>query len=694
MRFSDSVRSIPHVGKKYQKKLKKLQIKTVKDLLYHFPHRYEDFSDVVKTNEIKGEGEFCTKGKIAKLSTIRTKKKKMYLTEARIEDEEGEIRAIWFNQPYIEKNLDEGDHIFLAGKTSFRGRKLYFSNPSYEKVSPNPTHTGRLVPVYPETEGISSKWLRHIVQRALQKIQVEEFLPQEIIDDNNLLPLSKALNQIHFPDSKPKLNKAQERFSFEELFKLSLIVLSRKMSLLRKKSVSIPIKEEKIKSFVQSLPFELTQDQKKAAWRVLKDLNSERPMNRLLEGDVGSGKTVVAVIAALNVSFSNLQSAFMAPTEILAQQHFQEVSKLLKDYDIKIGLLTGKDEKLFHKKEKEIKRSKFLKKLKEGEIDIVIGTHTLIADKVEFNEVGFVILDEQHRFGVEQRAKLCKQENYVPHLLSMTATPIPRSLALTIYGDLDLTIIKEMPKGRKKIITKLVNPKERKETYNFIRNEAKKGHQTFVICPRIEAGEDDEDKKGDWNNVKTVKEEYNKLDNEIFPDLKVGIIHGQRKTKKKEKTMNKFKKGDLDILVSTSMIEVGIDVPNATIMVVEGAERFGLSQLHQFRGRVGRSEHQSYCFLLPTSKNVKGKERLKALVESEDGFELAERDLELRGPGDLTGFKQWGAPDLKMASLKDQEQVQKARESAKELIQKDPDLNSYPDLKEEIEKYDKKIHLE
>ncbi len=694
MNLENSVRSLPHVGKKYQKRLKKLQIETVKDLLYHFPHRYEDFSNVITIKKIKGEGEFCTKGKIKEINTIRTKKKKMYLTEAVLEDDTGSIRATWFNQPYIEKNLEEGNQVFLAGKTNFRGKKLYFSNPSYEKVSPNPTHTGRLVPIYPETEGISSKWLRYIVKKALSSTQIKEFLPQSVLKDNTLLNLSKCLHQIHFPDSKEKLKKAQDRFSFEELFKLSLIVLGRKMSLLRKKSIPIPIKTKKIKKFVENLPFELTQDQKKAAWKTLKDLSSKRPMNRLLEGDVGSGKTVVAVIAALNTAFANLQSAFMAPTEILAQQHFQETSKFLKDYNIKIGLLTGKDEKLFYKKEKNISRADLLKKLKEGKIDILIGTHALITNKVKFKKVGFIILDEQHRFGVEQRAKLCKQKNYVPHLLSMTATPIPRSLALTVYGDLNLSIIKEMPKGRKKIITKIVTSKERKETYNFIRNEAKKGHQTFVICPRIEANDNDKEKKGDWQKVRTVKEEYKKLDKEIFPNLKVGIIHGRKKTKKKEKAMKKFKKGEIDILVATSMIEVGIDVPNATIMAIEGAERFGLSQLHQFRGRVGRSGYQSYCFLFPTSKDIKGKERLELLTKSEDGFELAEKDLELRGPGDLTGLKQWGAPDLKMASLKDKEKIEKARETAKKIIQKDPDLNNYPNLKKEIANYNRKIHLE
>ncbi|MFW6283505.1 MAG: helicase-related protein, partial [Minisyncoccales bacterium] len=380
--------------------------------------------------------------------------------------------------------------------------------------------------------------------------------------------------------------------------------------------------------------------------------------------------------------------------EILAQQHFQEISNLLKNYNIKIGLLTGKDEKIFYKKPKNISRSNLLKQLKKGKIDILIGTHTLITKKVKFKKIGLVILDEQHRFGVKQRAKLCEQENFVPHLLSMTATPIPRSLALTIYGDLNLTTIKEMPKGRKKIITKLINPKERKKTYDFIRNEIQKGHQAFVICPRIETNNNNEKKKDDWKNVKTVKEEYKKLNKEIFSDLKIGIIHGKKKTKKKEKVMKNFKEGKIDILVATSMIEVGIDVPNATIMVIEGAERFGLSQLHQFRGRVGRSKYQSYCFLFPTTKNAKGKERLKALVESEDGFELAEKDLELRGAGDLTGLKQWGAPDLKMASLKDKEQIEKARKTAKEIIQKDPDLISFPDLKKEIEQYDKKIHLE
>jgi ATP-dependent DNA helicase RecG len=605
MELNTPINEVPRVGPKYQKKLKKLGIQTVRDLLWHFPHRYEDFSNMVPISDAKIGENVCVSGEIQEIENTRTWKKRMILTTSLVKDETGTIKVVWFNQPYLTNVLKEEDRVCLAGKITRGPEGPYLSSPAYEKFSKFKTenskliHTGRLVPVYPETEGLSSRWLRYILRPLLAKFKkrVEEPLPEKIIKKQGLLPLKTALWQIHFPDSKKLAKAAKERFSFEELFILSLTVLRERMRLVKEKAINIPISLKVIKKFIKSLPFKLTEAQKRSSWQILKDLEKDHPMNRLLEGDVGSGKTVVAVMAALNVCQAGFQVVFMAPTEILARQHFQEISKLLKSFNLKIGLLTGKENRLNKRK---ISRKSLLKKIKEGEIDISIGTHALIQDKVKFAKLVLVVLDEQHRFGVKQRAKLCQQPKFIPHLLSMTATPIPRTLSLTVYGDLDLSLIDELPKGRKKIITKIISPNKRKEAYDFIRKEAAKGRQVFVICPRIEAQNENE-KITSWADVKAVKEEYKKLSKEIFPDLRVEMLHGKIKSDKKEEIMKKFKRGAIDILVSTSVVEVGIDVPNATVMMIEGAERFGLAQLHQFRGRVGRGKHQSFCLLFTDS---------------------------------------------------------------------------------------------
>ena len=714
------IEKVPGIGTFFQRKLKKLGIKTVRDLVFHFPRRYEDFSNFIPIRTVK-LNEVCTiKGKIIEIKNRRTWKKKMSLTEALVQDETGAIKVVWFNRPYLTKVLKKGDIVFLSGKIAIRGNSLYLSNPAYEKISKNNefdlsklSHTGRLVPVYPETEGLSSRWLRYILKPVLSAIKnkIPETLPEEIIKKNNFLPIQEAIWQIHFPDSEKLAKEAQKRFSFEELFLIELYVLRARAQLSAEKAIPFPINVDLIKKFVASLPFKLTNAQKKCAWRILKDLEKPKPMNRLLEGDVGSGKTVVAAICALNVIKQNYQVAFMAPTEILAKQHFQEIAKLYRNFKVNIGLLTGKQDQFYSKKlpnePVEISRKKLLEKTLNSEIDILIGTHALIQDKVKFGKLALVILDEQHRFGVEQRAKLLKesktkkQERVIPHLLSMTATPIPRTLALTIYGDLDISILDELPKGRKKVITKLIKPEERKKAYDFIRKEIKKGRQAFVICPRIESKENtlEEETSPDSENssdlkIKAVKEEYKKLSKEIFPDLRIGMLHGKLSTKEKEKVMKKFKNREIDILVSTSVVEVGIDVPNATVMMIEGAERFGLAQLHQFRGRVGRSNYQSYCFLFTNSDSKKTYQRLSALISSEDGFSLAEKDLEIRGPGDFAGTRQWGIPDLMMSSLKDMKLVEKARESAKEILLQDPYLKNYPYLRKKIKEFGARIHLE
>lgn len=735
MNLSTPIEKISGIGPSFQNKLKKLGIKTAEDILFHFPHRYEDFSNLIPISKVKINQVCTVQGKILEIKNNRSWKKKMVLTQAIIEDKTGAIEAVWFRQPYLIKNLKKRDNVFLSGKAVVKGNKVYLSNPVYEKISQFeplncPTdetgkvkqiHTGRLVPVYPETEGLSSRWLRYILKSLLFifKDKIPETLPEEIIKENNLLPLNKAIWQIHFPDSRDLAKKAQERFSFEQLFFIELLVLRERARLAKEKAVAFPINLELIQRFVKSLPFKLTDSQKKSAWQILKDLEKGRPMNRLLEGDVGSGKTVVAVIAALNVVKAGWQVAFMAPTEILAKQHFRQISKLLSDFNLNIGLLTGKQDQFRSKKLKnetiEISRKKLLEETLKGKIDILIGTHALIQDKVKFGKLGLVILDEQHRFGVEQRAKLCqtrqvnltpfakkssidKKERVIPHLLSMTATPIPRTLALTIYGDLDLSLIDELPKGRKKVITKIISPEERKKTYDFIKKEIKKGRQVFVICPRIEGNNKEESERSktqlNWAKVKAVKEEYEKLSKEIFPDLKVGMLHGKMTPNEKEEIMKAFKDKKIDILVSTSVVEVGIDVPNATVIIIEGAERFGLAQLHQFRGRVGRNKFQSYCFLFTDSSAQKTKQRLKALVSSENGFALAEKDLKIRGPGDFKGTRQWGIPDIMMNSLANTRLVEKTREAAKKILIESPQLKKYPLLQNKLKKFRKRIHLE
>lgn len=709
------VSQIPGIGGSLEKKLKRLKIETLGDMIFHFPSHYEDFSNVIKLKDLK-INEICTvQGKILDITSERTWKKHLHITSAIIEDKTGAIKAVWFNRPYLAKTLKKDDYIFLSGKVTIDNRnEAYFSNPTYEKSSPEEinelTHTGRIVPVYPETQGLTSRWFRYLLKPILEELKnkIPETLPEDIIRENNLPRIGEALWQIHYPNSYDEAQKAKTRFSFEELFFIQLFILRERYRLSHEKAFDFPFDLKLVKRFVDLLPFTLTDGQRKSAFQILKDLEKNCPMNRLLQGDVGSGKTVVAAMASLEVAKAGKQVAIMAPTEILAKQHFAEIAKLLSPFKIDIALLTGKEDQLRSWKLKndtiEISRKKILERILRGDLPVLIGTQALIQDKVKFGNLGLVVLDEQHRFGVKQRAKLCKNpvksptgdhvagSTNIPHFLSMTATPIPRTLAMTIYGDLDLSIIDELPKGRKKIITELIEPEKRKDAYTFVRKEVRKGRQVFVICPRIEANE--EGKKSDWSEVKAVKEEFKNLSEIVFPDLNVAFLHGKMTAKEKEKIMREFKYKKYDILVSTSVIEVGIDVPNATVMFIEGAERFGLAQLHQFRGRVGRSKFQSYCFLFTTTPDQLNRQRLKALEKYDSGFKLAEKDMEIRGPGSFTGTRQWGIPDLMMDSLKDLKLVEKTREIAKTTLIRDPNLKNSPFLLERLKKFREKIHLE
>jgi len=739
------IQDIKRIQPAYQKRLLKLGIKTIENLYYHFPHRYDDFSKIIPVGELKLNEVATIQGQVTEIKNIRTWRKKMFLTEAFIEDQSGAIKVVWFNQPFLAETLKKGSFVSLSGKVhpvrdfiKFPQRKkeeskisngvnfdktLYLSNPAYERISQMANskseaaisdkrsatsqlrHTGRLVPVYSETAGLSSRYLRYLIQIFSPALaQIKDWLPEETKKEQGLSELSTAIRQIHFPSSDKAIAQAKKRLAFDELFLIQLFVLQQKIKWQKENSLKIEFNESLIKKFVGQLPFKLTDAQRRAAWEILQDLQKTRPMNRLLEGDVGSGKTVVAVMAALQAMAEDWQVALMAPTEILAQQHWQNISALLKNYQFPIGLLTSSASKESLTKTATLKKKELVEKIARGEINFVIGTHALIQENVKFKKLALVIFDEQHRFGVEQRAALQKNileiqdglKSTIPHLLSMTATPIPRTLALTIYGDLDISLIDELPSSRQIISTQIVPPLRRQKTYEFIESEIKKGRQAFVICPRIEP--DETLKNIDTGfaaaELKAVKEEYEKLSKKIFPDFKIGMLHGRLKSKEKEQIMFDFKNGKIDVLVSTSVVEVGIDVPNATVMMIEGAERFGLAQLHQFRGRVGRGQHQSYCFLFTESSAAKAHARLKALVGAKSGFELAEKDLAIRGPGEFFGTRQSGLPDLSMASLADIDLIKQVRVEAIKILQKDPVLKNYPLLGEKLKKFQKTIHLE
>jgi len=681
------IENLTRVGKTTASRLKKLGIFTVLDLLYYFPFRYDDFSQLVKIKELVPNQIVSIKGKIILINNRRSHRKRMVITEALIEDGTGTIKVIWFNQPFLTKNLKVGDEIFLSGKVEFDNLGLQFISPAYEKITGQESlNTAKIVPVYPLTSNLTQKQLRFLINMALQSVKlIPEWLPADILAKQKLISLGLALKQVHFPKDFTNLEKARSRLKFDELFLIALQNQLLRQYLFQNSAPQIKFKEKEIKKFVNNLDFQLTADQKKAAWQILLDLEQVKPMNRLLEGDVGSGKTIVAALAILNVALNSYQAVLMAPTEILAKQHYNSLIKFFKNFKIKIALLTH-SEKILNQEEN-LSKIEVLDKIKNGEIDLIIGTHALIQDEVEYKNLGLIIVDEQHRFGVEQRKKI-KDKNKgqkLPHFLSMTATPIPRSLALILYGGLDLSMIKEMPKGRKKIITRLISEQNRFKAYQFIRQEIKSGRQVFVICPLI----DPSDKLG----VKSVTEEFKKLDKEVFPDLKIGLLHGKLKAKEKEGIMKEFKANKIKILVSTSVIEVGIDIPNATIMMIEGAERFGLAQLHQFRGRVGRGEYQSYCFLFTANGAPKTLERLEALVKSNDGFALAEYDLQFRGPGEVYGTRQSGLPDLQIATLNDLELINLTKQEAKEFLENN-NLADFPLLKARLEEVKMTNHLE
>lgn len=690
---------IPRIQRRFLVKLNKLGLKTVKDLLWHFPHRYEDWREISRIAELRPGDEKTIQGEIIEITLKRTPQKRMFITEALISDETGSIQALWFNQPYIRHSLQKGKMVSLAGKATLYKNRLVLQNPAYEILNTRygvrgTSHTARIIPIYPETKGLTSKGIRYLIKPILESLEkMPEFLPADMLRELKLPEINIALRQIHLPSSVDEAEQAKKRFSFQDLFLLQLKNAEEKAALQKEQAPLIKYDLEEIKDALKALPFELTDSQKKALWEILQDLSKPHPMNRLLQGDVGSGKTIVAGIAALVSAQTpnNLQAVFMAPTEILARQHFDTLIKFFKDFENGIGLLVAKETKIFYGDglETKITKTNFLKEVATGKVKILVGTHALIQKGVEFKNLGLVVVDEQHRFGVKQRALLLRGARLMPHFLSMSATPIPRTLTMTIFSNLDLSIIKELPKGRKNIITKIVAPENRDKAYAFIRGQVRRGRQVFVICPRIEKAEDTA-----WSEVKAVKEEYEKLEKNVFPDLKVAMLHGKLKSEEKAKIMSDLQNKQSDILVTTSVVEVGVDVPNATIMMIEGAERFGLAQLYQFRGRVGRGEHQSFCFLFTDSKAAQTEARLKSLLTAKNGFELAEYDLAIRGPGEFLGEAQTGMPDIALKAIQNPELLKMAQEKTREIIKKDPELKNHPALKEKLNQFEKEIHLE
>jgi ATP-dependent DNA helicase RecG len=675
------IENLLRVGKITSKKLQNLGLRTAKDLLFYFPFRYEDWSKILPISQLTYGSVGTCRGRVELIKNTRSFHKRKNITEALVSDGSGSIKVVWFNQPFLTRVLKVGDEIFLSGKVDFDRYGIHLTSPSYEKAGERSEaiHTARIVPVYRTAESLTNKQIRSLVKLvAPLAARIHDWLPGGIKKEFKLIDLNQALKQIHFPESVISVKAARHRLKFNELFLIQLRNLSLKVNLQKSIAPKIIFNEEKTKNFTAALPFKLTNGQRQAAWEILQDMGAGKPMNRLLEGDVGSGKTIVAAIAILNVFLNGYRTILMAPTEILAKQHFNTFCKLFDN--LKIGLVTRSEKTSNFEIEKD-KDTKFII----NNADLVIGTHALIQDGVEINKLGFAIVDEQHRFGVKQRQTL-KGDKESPHFLSMTATPIPRTMSLVFYGDLDISVIKKLPPGRKRILTKVIPKEKRGAAYEFIRKEIKSGRQAFVICPLI----DQSDKLG----VKSAKEEYKRLSQEIFPELKIGLLHGKMRSEDKEKTMKEFLENKINILVSTSVVEVGVDAPNATIMIIEGAERFGLAQLHQFRGRVGRSNFQSYCFLFSDSDNEESAKRLFVMTTCSDGFALAEKDLEFRGPGEVWGVRQSGMPNLRIASLADYAIIKEAKAAAENLIKKDPELVKYPDLKAMIGNLEREVHLE
>lgn len=692
--FSTRLDTFSSIKKAHWYGLKRLGIETVRDLFYHFPNRYEDYATLVPINSLGIDTKATVEGTVTEVKSERSWKKKMLITRVRIEDETGSLRVIWFNQRFVESVMKLGERVRLSGKITQDKTGLIMQSPAFERAERSATHTGRLVPVYPETTGVTSKFLRWQLATLFQKIEtIPDPIPQAILTELHLPSLRSALAYIHFPKDERQVLLAEKRFAFEEMFLLQLKSLSLKHQATTGRAIPFLNTQSSIIELKQSLPFELTTGQTKALGEIFTDLGKSHPMNRLLNGDVGSGKTIVAALALAAVCEAGYQGALLAPTEVLAEQHARTFYSLFGTTGKNIALLTGSHSEL---NGETIKKPALQKAIAAGIPDIVIGTHALLEDRVVFHQLALVVVDEQHRFGVSQRARLQEltfqsddgSRIHSPHFLSMTATPIPRTLTLSLFGSLDLSLLDEVPAHKKPIITRVAATDEaRHKVYAFIREEIQKGHQAFVILPLVETSKAMEE-------VKAATTEHTQLQNEIFPNLRIGLLHGRQKPKEKDTIMQNFKQKKIDILVATAVVEVGIDIQNATVMLIEGAERFGLSQLHQFRGRVGRGPEQSYCFLFPTNGKSPESARLQALEKHASGFDLAEIDLKLRGPGAFLGTRQSGLPDIAMEHLANARLIALAREKAESVLKNDPKLKSHPLLQNALQKFEEQIHLE
>lgn len=716
MNLKDKLENITRLSSEQKTGLKKISIQTVEDILRYYPARYGDSTEAT-TIQLASKGDEVTLfGRITNLETSKGFKSKIPMAKGVLTDDTGTIGIVWFSQAYIAKMIHEGALVRVEGKISEGKNGKYLTNPKIEEVQKIPNIKGQslfvgddiestLYPVYPETRGITSNWIYYTIQKIFKSGLIDKLtdpIPEEMLKRYSLPTLSTALIWAHSPRRKRDYEIARKRFAFEEIFLIQLQKQIERKKLLDLPSTRIKDAKEKADEFIERLPFQLTEAQTTVINSICNELERGIPMSRLLEGDVGSGKTAVAAATSYAVvkshpegkDFGNLQVAYMAPTEILATQHFESFIEFFKHLPIEIVLMTGSTCRKFPSKVDpsgytQISKTQASKWIEEGRISLTIGTHALIQKKIKFKNLAYVIIDEQHRFGVNQRQKLARKDGVVPHLLSMTATPIPRTLALTIYGDLDLSVLDQMPNGRKPIITDIVLPNKRDEVYEKIRTELKAGRQAYIICPRIDAGDPD---KEQTLQLKSVVEEAERLKKAIFKEYRIDILHSKMTPKEKDETMNDFYEGRIDILVSTSVVEVGVNVPNANIIVIEGGERFGLSQLHQLRGRVLRGTHQGHCFVFAESKSDKSIERLKAFKNAKNGFELAELDMTQRGAGGLSGGKQWGVSDIAMEALRNIKMVEAAREEAKLLVEKN-NLNLYPHLAQYIENK-KEVHFE
>ncbi len=662
------IQYIKGVGPKRATSLEKLEINKVRDLLMHFPHRYEDRSEFTKISQINSGDDVTIRGEIRARDDVFTSRRKR-ITKAIVDDGSDRIVCVWFNQPYMKKLLPIGKEIILSGKVTGFGEKQIV-HPVFEMVEKNdPIHTGRIVPMYPLTSKIGMRYLRSLVDRVLKESEgfLAEYLPENLISTRELMYFEEAIRKIHFPENMEEKEKARTRFIYEEFLFLQIgLLIMRNMKKVDKKT-EFKSEGDLIERLEEVLPFSLTDSQKKVLNKIKEDMTSSHRMMRLLHGEVGSGKTVIALGAILLAKNSGYQSAIMAPTAILAEQHYLTLQKFALPLGMEIGLIISG--------QKESERNDILKRLKEGSIDVLIGTHALLEKNVDFKKLGLAVIDEEHKFGVLQRAHFFETLNKQTEILVMSATPIPRSLALALYGDMDISTLNELPPGRAEISTFWIEEKEKDNVYNFIKEEVKKSRQAFIVTPLIEESEKLE--------VDSATEIFESLKENVFPSHKLALLHGKMKKNEQQAIMEEFRNQKTDILVATSLVEVGIDIPSATVMVILNAERFGLAQLHQLRGRIGRGEHKSYCILVSTPKTEEGKKRLEAMVSTKDGFEIAEEDLEIRGPGELLGIKQHGFPGMKLGNiLKDLKLLEQAREDAESLLKENPTLGNYSMLGE------------